>query len=241
MKRNTYFEVCSLFVTVILLSIPMSSCKRKTEDQEAVPISIEDIRIGYPVVATQEQRMEKFSQVIQQSTPVESANEVLKRMIEQIPLEYVAKQLNSMTQEPSTTEKPNIEILLERIREVQSLDEQSAYGSIGKLKADKNVDGLCVSLAGLRTEPMRASAAEALSFLGDPAATKVLTIQLLNVSGMHEGGSEGQVMREHFRRSLVHALAKCTGLDFSDYDASEAATLKVLKRCQDWLEETGRL
>jgi len=184
--------------------------------------------------------MAKLLAVVKQSPPLEQADETLRGMAQEVPLEYVRKQLEASTEEGSPSSMANIGLLLRRINMIKSLDQDGAFAHVEQLKDDRNVDALCVSLCGFRTEAMQAKAAQALGYLGDPKAVRILAIQTLGAAAMPLGGTEGRLSREELRGSLVEALASCTGLDFSEYDVSEAATLKVVKRCQDRLEETGR-
>jgi hypothetical protein len=230
-----------LLVAVIFVGLRSSSCKREPASQQRGPVSVDDIKIGYPPVAEQERRMGKFWALLEGSTRLADADETLRRMVEQVPLEYVASQLEAVGQRGSVLSKPNIGLLLGRINEVRNLHQTGASGYVDKLTQDRNVNGLCVSLCGFRTESMQVKAADALASLRDPNAVRVLSIRMFGAAAMPVGGSEAQVTREEFRCSLARALASCTGLDFSKYDeSSETATLEVVKECQDWLEKTGR-
>jgi len=240
MKRNRYFAVTLLAVTFVIF-LEISGCKQEPESSEKGSVSIEDIKIGYPDIESQKQRMDGFLGIVEQGKRLGNPDETLRCMVEEVPLNYIAGRLEVMSQEASADSKPNIAILLERIREIRSLRGDKASVFIKKLKEEKDVNALCISLSGLRTEAAQAKAADALASIGDSKAAKVLTIQLVGASGMAMGGAEGRILREQLRRSLVGALASCTGLYFSDYDPSnESASLKVVKQCEDWLEKHGR-
>jgi len=240
MERWKYFAVALLAVAFFMF-METSGCKRKPESDEKGPVSIEDIKIGYPDVEGQKQRMDGFMGIVEQAKRLENPDETLRCLVEEVPFGYIAGRLEVMSQKASADSKPNIAILLERIREIRSLRGDKASVFIKKLKEEKDVNGLCVSLAGLRTEPMQAKAADALASLEDPTATKVLAIQLVGAGGAALGGAEAQIDREQLRRSLVEALASCTDLDFSGYDpSSRFGSLKVVKQCEDWLERRGR-
>jgi len=238
--RNRYLAAL-LLVVAFAMCVETISCKREPGSEQRSAVSYADIKIGYPPIAEQERRMGKFRPVLEQSTPLERPYEGLRRMVEEVPLQYVASRLESMGRATSAAGKPNVHLLLGKIEEVRNLYEDATFAVyVDKLREMGDVDGLCVAMCGCRTEPMRAKAADALACLGDPKAVKVLAIQALGTACLAPGGTEGRILREQLRRSLVKALSSCTGLHFSGYDGSEAATLEVVKRCQDWLEESGK-
>jgi hypothetical protein len=216
-------------------------CKREPERPEERGVSWRDITVGYPGLEEQKRRIEKYSDLIDQEAATEKPDETIRKMMEDVPLEHIEMHLQQLAEESWAQGRPNIRILLDRIKKIRGFDERRASEFIRKAKEERNVNGLSVSLFGLRTEDLRAKAADTLAELKDPNAARLLTISLYQAAGLHSGGSEGQVMREQFRSSLATALASCTGLDFSDYDpSSETATLEMVKECEDWLEKTGR-
>ena len=240
MKKMSYLYFLLVGAMVLMMGL-IGSCKQKKNSQQNQSITWKDISIGYPGIDVQRERLEKFSEIFNRESVFEKSDGILKQLILEVPLKSVRRYLEQLGKEPSAKTKPNIPILLARISEIQSIDENEVSQFIQKNKETHNVDALCISLSGLKTESMRTKAADALASLGDSNAVPILNFSLYYAAGLHSGGTESQLSRQQYRRSLTGALASCTGLDFSDYDASEAATLKVLKRCQDWLEETGRL
>lgn len=239
MKARQTLHIGLVLCAALFLST--LGCKRQPEHPEERGVSWRDITVGYPDLEEQKRRIEKYSNLFDQERATDKPDETIRKMIEDVPLEHIEMHLQELAEKSSAQGRPNIGILLDRIKKLRGFDERGASQFIRKAKEERNVNGLSVSLFGLRTEDLRAKAADALAGLKDPNAVRLLTIGLYQAAGLHSGGSEGQVMREQFRRSLARALVSCTGLDFSEYDASsEMATLKVVKECQDWLEKTGR-
>jgi len=203
-------------------------------------IAFEDIKIGYPDIEGQKIELQKFNDIIDAKSATEKPDEVLRQIVEHVPFEYIQTHLQELSQNTSPEDKPNIFILLERISEMRNLDYDDVSEFIEKAKENRNVEKLNVALFGLRTETQQTKAAEALMSLKKPESVRLLTMRLFNAAGYPKGGSEDLIYRKELRRSLVRALGSCTSLDFSNYDASEAATLEVVKHCEDWLMKKGK-
>ena len=236
-----------LLCTVILLPIftillTTESCKEKgrnTGTKERTAVAFEDIEIGYPDIEGQKKEMQKFSYVIDANNAIEKPDGVLRQITENVPLVFIETHLKELLQKTTPKDRPNISILLGRINEMSNMNDANASEFIDKAKENRNVDKLSVSLFGLRTETQQAKAANALASIKKPEAVRLLTMRLFNAAGFYKGGLEAKLIQEQLRQSLVKALGSCTGLDFSDYDASETATLEIIKRCEEWLTEKG--
>ena len=151
MKRNRYFAVTLLAVTFVVF-LETSGCKREPEGSEKRPVSLEDVKSRYPDVEGRKQRMDGFLGIVEQAKRLENPDETLRCMVEEVPFRYIAGRLEVMSQEASADSKPNIAILLERIREIRSLRGNKASAFIKKLKEEKDVNALCISLSGLGTK-----------------------------------------------------------------------------------------
>jgi len=220
----------------ILLTI--GSCKQKNKNEANAgknSVSFEDIKIGYPDIEGQKKEMQKFSDIIDSKSTIEKPNEILRQMTEHVPLVFIETHLKDLSQKNTLKDRPNIFILLDQINDMQTINEPNTSEFIEKATENRNTDKLSVALFGLRTETQQAKAAEALASIGNSESVRLLTMRLLNAYGYPKGGSEDLIYRKELRRSLVKALGNCTGLDFSNYDASEAATLEIVKQCEDWL------
>jgi hypothetical protein len=225
-------------VLIAVLVATTSSCKKEPTAWEK-RVRWDDLKILY----TDEQKkdIEKFSDVINSERRIENPDQMLRQMMDEASLSYIRTHLEELSEKPSAKDKPNIHILLDRIEKMRSLVGAEVAEFIREAKENGNTDGLCVALWGLGGgAPNHAKVAEALGSLGDPSAVRVLAVRLAMASVEGPGGVQYDSVRRQLCRVLVPALESCTGLDFSDYDGTEAGGLRVVKRCEEWLEKTGQ-
>jgi hypothetical protein len=233
-------SLTTLVSMVVLLTLTsVTSCRRKPQADEETRVSSDDIKIGYSSLDKQMEEIGKFSHLILQEKQTDNPDAILKEIMEHAGLRNIKVYLEELLQKPSGKSSPNPRVLFERIRQMQALDDSGASEFIQKLKDEKNVDGLCVALYGLRTRSLEARAADALAELGDRNAVHILTIRLFHAGCTSSGGIGVQATKKRVRWSLIKALESCTDLTFPDYDASPDATFQAVKRCEDWLAKNA--
>lgn len=236
-RRIIVFILISVAVFTMLTT---EGCRQRgmaRGTSEKTVVAIEDIKIDYPDMEGQKRELQKFKNIIEAKSAVEKPDELLRRMVEHIPLEYIRAHLEELAKTASAKDKPNIFILLGRINEMYNLDYVDTSRFIKEAIDSRNADKLSVALFGLRTESQHAKVAEALALIRDPKSVRLLTMRLSWAADLCPGGAEVKLIREQLRQSLVNAIGTCTGMDFSDYDpTSDAKTFAVVKRWQDWLE-----
>ncbi len=236
-----YVTLMLVLVTGLLALSVLMSCKRRPPGQQTArdktPPSTPDIEIGYPSLEKQKERLKKFSHLLLQQSPTDDPDAILHQIMEHVGLRNIERHLEELSQHPSFKTNPSVPVLLGRITQMKALDHAAASDFVREAKEHHKVDTLCVALYGLRSWELQAQAAEALGSLADTSAVRILAIRLFHAGSTSSGGVETRALKKQLRRSLATALERCTGLDFADYDASEARTPEVVKRCEQWLAE----